>query len=73
MERDLHFTPFLSLANVIGDENIKVKSWDVIRIPAAQHMYKTIENIIASTLAVLFCILLSEINSSGIEPALRNP
>jgi hypothetical protein len=33
---DLHFTPFLSLANVIGDETIKVKSWDVIRIPAAQ-------------------------------------
>jgi hypothetical protein len=33
---DLHFTPFLSLANVIGEENIKVKSWDVIRIPAAQ-------------------------------------
>jgi hypothetical protein len=39
MDRDLHFTPFLSLANVIGDENIKVKSWDVIRIPAAQHEF----------------------------------
>jgi hypothetical protein len=33
---DLHSTPFLSLANVIGDENIKVKSWDVKRIPTAQ-------------------------------------
>jgi hypothetical protein len=36
LDVDFHFTPFLSLANVIGDENIKVKSWDVIRIPAAQ-------------------------------------
>jgi hypothetical protein len=35
---DLHFTPFLSLANVIGDETIKVKSWDVIRVPAAQQL-----------------------------------
>jgi hypothetical protein len=33
---DFHFTPFLSLANVIGNENSKVKSWDVIRKPAVQ-------------------------------------
>jgi hypothetical protein len=30
---DIHFIPFLSLTNVIGDENIKEKSRDVIEFP----------------------------------------